>query len=165
MKRTINFLAVVLVILTMSIQSAFALTPQSRMGGFFSSQNDKAYKWVSKLAHPSNIYSYGCCEAYGDYVNVTVYSKKHETKIKFHLRGTKFDRFEVLSDTDNKWFEAFEAANLSKDIVLTFLETKYPDTFGSLEGIIGDLHALKCEQICLAALTYLYERYLEENRY
>ena len=160
MERTpMKYLVVVLVLFTVGIQSTFALTMEARMQSFFNSKNELAFKCVSKFAHPTNVYKSGNCEVYGDYVYVTVFSRKHATQIRLHKSGSRFDDLEVVSDTDTKYCEAFKASNFWKNVAVDYLREKYPNTFRNLENTIGCLNDLTSKQICLAVLSYLYWQY------
>ena len=154
MKTTMKYLTAVVVILTMSILPVEA---QSRMNRFFAYNDCDAYWWVSKFAHPTNEFKSGYCEDYGDYVDITVCSKVHTTKIRLYKRGSSFYDLKVVSDTD--WFDAFEACNLIKNTAIDFLRDKNPDTIRDIENIFGNLNRLNCKQMCLAVLTYKLWRY------
>ena len=160
MERTpMKYLVVVLVLFTVGIQSTFALSMEARMQSFFNSKNELAFKCVSKFAHPTNVYQSGTCEVYGDYVYVTVYSRKHATQIRLHKNGSLFDDLEVVSDTDTEWVRAFEASNFWKNVAVDYLREKYPNTFRNLEDAVGCLNNLSSRQICLVVLSYLYWKY------
>ena len=154
MNTTMKYLTAILVLFIMSLQPAEA---QSRMNRFFAYNDCDAYWWVSKLAHPTNEFKSGYCEDYGDYVDITVCSKKHTTKIRFYKSDTRFYNLEVVSDTD--WFDAFEACNLMKDTAIDYLRDKNSDTIRDIENIFGSLNRLSCRQMCLAMLTYKLWRY------
>ena len=158
-RRPMKYLVVVLVLFTVGIQPTFALSMEARMQSFFNYKNELAFKCVSKFAHPTNVYKSGYCEVYGDYVYVTVYSKKHATQIRFHKSGSRFDDLEVISDTDTEWCDAFEASNFWKNVAIDYLREKYPNTFKNLENTVGCLNDLSSRQICLAVLSYLYWKY------
>ncbi|MBQ9216238.1 MAG: hypothetical protein IJ159_05740 [Prevotella sp.] len=157
MKKSVNYLVAVLVVMAMSIQSVYAVGVGSRMESFFSYNNDQAYWWVSKLAHPTNNFQWGDCVSYGDYVDVTVHSVKHTLVIRLHKNGHRFDRLSVVSDTD--WIDPFLATNACKDVVIDFWRNKDPDSVRNIESIFGSLNSLSGEDLCLATLTYLYWKY------
>lgn len=154
MKTTMKYLTAILVLFTMSLQLVEA---QSRMNRFFAYDDCNAYMWVSRFAHPTNEFKSGYCEDFGDYVDVTVCSKVHTTKIRFYKSNSGFYDLKVISDTD--WFGAFEACNLIKNTAIDFLRDKNPDTIRDIENIFGNLNRLNCKQMCLAVLTYKLWRY------
>ena len=156
MKTMMKYLAVVIVLFTMSIQPIEA---QSRLNRFFAYVDCSAYYWVSKLAHPTNEFRSGYCDDYGDYVDVTVCSKVHTTKIRFYKNSSCFYRLEVLSDTDNFWVGTFEACNIIKNTVVNYLRDANPETVSNIEDIFGNLNNMDCRQLCLALLTYKLWRF------
>ena len=104
MKRTVNYLAVSVVVFTMSVQSASALTTESRT---LSTYNENYCKWVSHLEHQTDVFRSSSVEKQGDYVDVVLFQKKdamgNGTKFRFHLNGGKFDNLEIVGDTYKGW--------------------------------------------------------------
>ncbi len=157
MKKVKQNVALIFLIFFVSAQFTNAQSTESQMRGFFSYKNDQAYWWLSKFAHPMNIFQSGSCEIYGNYVYVTINSTNNSARFKIHINGSIFDSIETESDTD--FIKAFFATDVAKDILLEFWRGYSYSTIGKIENIFGKLDFIKSEHMCLAVLTALYWNY------
>ena len=156
MKR-ISFYFALILLLSSNLHCATAQNLESQMRAFFSFNNNQAYWWLSKFAHPMNTFRSGYCEMTGNYVDVTIKSIKHTTRIRLHKNGAIFDSIETLADTD--WAEAFVASNVGKDLLISFWRDYSSDTVNRIENIFGNLNNIDSKQMCLAVLSVLLWKY------
>jgi len=154
MKKIKIFLAVFFLLFTFSVQLISAQNVNSQMRHFFSYKNNQAYWWLSKFAHPMNVFKSGSFEMSGNYMYVTINSESNTAKFKIHKNGSIFDSIETISDTDLP--EAFFASNVAKDIFLAFWREFSPKTIEKIEKTFGKLNNIRSDQMCLAVLTALY---------
>lgn len=157
MKKVKQTIAVIIYVFIASVQFTNAQDTESQMRNFFSYKNNQAYWWLSKFAHPMNIFQSGSCEMYGNYVYVTINSNNNSARFKIHKNGSIFDSIETESDTDI--LEAFFASNVAKDILLDFWRGYSFNTIGKIENLFGKLNNIKSDHMCLAVLTALYWKY------
>lgn len=157
MKKVKQNIAVIILVFIVSVQFTSAQNMESQMRNFFSYKNSQAYWWLSKFAHPMNIFQSGSCEMFGNYVYVTINSKNNSARFKIHKNGSIFDSIETESDTDI--FEAFFASDVAKDILLEFWRGYSPNTIGKIENIFGKLNIIRSDHMCLAVLTALYWKF------
>ena len=150
MKSFLRFGATIVFLFYIGIQGVSAQS----MEQFFSYKSNEAYWWLSKFAHPMNIFRSGYWEMYGDNVYVTINSNKYTSRFRIHKNGAVFDSIETLEDTD--WATAFHASDIAKDILLSFWRDYSSDTVEKIERIFGNLDNIGSKQMCLAVLTALF---------
>ena len=157
MRDRLLYISTILLLFTACSQVANAQNLEARMKSFFSYNEDNAYKMVSLMAHPFNIYRSGKCEVQGDSVYVAVFASWHGSNstilIKFHYDGMRFDSIDVLYDNDLA--KAFVASNKLKNILIDFWRNHSPSTIGHIEDFFGNLNSISSMQMCLAVLTVL----------
>lgn len=163
MKQTFNFLAVVLVIFTMSIQSVFALTTELRT---VSTCNENCCMWVNHLDYQTNnVFQSSSIEIHGDYVDVIPFQKKdamgNETKFRLHLNGGKFDNIEIVGGTYHGWTN--EELSHYKNDILDFINTTYQDTVKTQKENVGEMKTMSFRRICILVLAHLLEKFLLEH--
>ena len=157
MKDRLFYISILLLLFAACTRVTNAQTLDARMKSFFSHSDDNAYKMVSLMAHPFNIYHSGKCEVHGDSVYVAVFASWHGSNstilIKFHYDGMRFDSIDVLYDNDLA--KAFVASNKLKNILIDFWRNHSPSTIGHIEDLFGNLNSISSMQMCLAVLTVL----------
>lgn len=151
------FFVATLCIFTSSVHLSYAQSQETMMQNFFSYNDNQAYWWLSKFAHPMNEFRSGYCEMSGSNVYVTINSSSYTTRFRLHKNGSVFDSIETLEDTD--WAEAFVATNIAKDLIIKFWRDYSSDTVSRIISIFGDLNIISSEQMCLAVLTVLFWKY------
>ena len=163
MKATKHFFLLALLLCFAGIQNTTAQSLESQMRSFFSYNDNQAYWWLSKCAHPTNTFKYGTLTMSGDNVYVTVnadgsWSGNYDTKVRLHKNGSRFDYIEVISDTD--WAPAFEATNIIKNLVANYLNNNFHDSLSMLESMYGKrLVDMNGKELCAAIITALLWKY------
>lgn len=163
MKKVTRSLILVMMMLMASLQNISAQSIESQMRSFFSYNENQAYWWLSKFAHPTNVFRSGSLTMSGENVYVTIYadgasSGSYTTKFRIHKDGSRFDYIEVTSDND--WVSPFIATEIAKNLAANFFRNNYPDTLSMIENMYGKkLDDMTARELCASVLTVLLWKY------
>ncbi len=167
MKNSLKSLKIVftltLLMFMVSSPIANAQGTSNKLRNFFSYSNNEAYRWISALAHPSNVFRSGNCQVSGNNMIVTINAegylnkKMYTLQIRLHKKGNTFDSIEIEDDTD--WAPSFIITSTVKNLCLIFWRYYSNSTISSIERIFGSLSSIPSERLCLPILTALYWKY------
>lgn len=130
---------------------------------FFHYSNNEAYRWLSTLAHPLNVFRSGNCNVSGNNIIVTINAEDFLNKkvytivISLHKKGNTFDSIEIVDDNDRA--PSFIVTSTVKFLLVNFWRAYSSSTISSIEKIFGSLSSIRSEQLCLPVLTALYWKY------
>lgn len=163
MKTIKHFFLLAFLLCFAGVQNTAAQSLESQMRSFFSYNDNQAYWWLSKCAHPTNTFKYGTLTMSGDNVYVTInadgsWSGNYTTTLRLHKNGSRFDYIEVVSDTD--WATAFEATNIIKNLVANYLNNNYRESLSMLESMFDKrLVDMNGRELCSVIITALLWKY------
>ena len=157
MKRV---LAIICLVVTLGVLQGYGKS----INGFFSSNNNDAYKVLLKAAHPINNFVSGTCEVHNGYVIVSLYSEggisgnSYKTKIKFKFKHGVFSNLQVIEDNDPA--TPFLWSSIIKKIAEELCSDYAPDSLKKIERVYNKLiKHMDVEELCSAYLSVRYLAY------